>query len=61
LYNNTQSDIDTSSVFGIKFNNSYTVMQKHNFALSMISMFRSSTNRPANNDVMLNFNYGYSF
>jgi len=61
LYNNTQSDIDTSSVFGIKFNNSYTVMQKHNFALSMISMFRSATNRPANNDIMLNFNYGYTF
>lgn len=61
LYNNTQSDIDTSSVFGIKLNNSYTVMQKHNFALSMISMFRSATSRPANNDIMLNFNYGYTF
>ncbi|OXA76110.1 hypothetical protein SAMN05444397_101398 [Flavobacterium aquidurense] len=61
LYNNTQSDVDTSSVFGIKFNNSYTVMKKHNFALSMISMFRSSTNKPSNNDIMLNFNYGYSF
>lgn len=61
LYNNTQSDVDTSSVFGIKLNNNYTLMQKHNFALSMITMFRSATNRPANNDVMLNFNYGYSF
>ncbi|WP_264536980.1 hypothetical protein [Flavobacterium sp. N1736] len=61
LYNNTQSDASSSSVFGIKLNNSYTVLQKHNFALGMISMFRSSTNRPANNDIMLNFNYGYSF
>ncbi len=61
LYNNTQSEMETSSVFGIKFNNNYTLLQKHNFALSMISMFRSSTSRPANNDIMLNFNYGYTF
>lgn len=61
LYNNTQSDASSSSVFGIKLNNSYTLLQKHNFALGMISMFRSSTNRPANNDIMLNFNYGYNF
>ncbi len=61
LYNNTQSDASSSSVFGIKLNNSYTLMQKHNFSLGMTSMFRSSTNRPSNNDTMLNFNYGYSF
>lgn len=61
LYNNTQSDIDKSSVFGIKLNNSYTLLQKHNFTLGMISMFRSSANKPANNDIMLNFNYGCSF
>jgi hypothetical protein len=61
LYTNTQSDIYTSSVFGLKLNNSYTVMQRHNFALSMISMFRSVTNRSVNNDIMLNFNYGYTF
>lgn len=61
LYNNTQSDTDSSAVFGIKLNNSYTLLQKHNFALGLISMFRSSTNRAADNDLMLNFNYGYSF
>ncbi|TDW52797.1 hypothetical protein EV144_1011490 [Flavobacterium sp. 270] len=61
LYNNTQSDISTSSVFGVKLNNSYTLLKKHNFTLGMISMFRSSTNKPGNNDIMLNFNYGYSF
>lgn len=61
LYNNTQSDVSTSSVFGVKLNNSYTLLKKHNFTLGMISMFRTSTERPENNDIMLNFNYGYSF
>lgn len=61
LYNNTQSDESSSSVFGINFNNTYTLLKKHNFKLGMISMFRSATNKPANNDLMLNFNYGYSF
>lgn len=61
LYNNTQSDESSSSVFGINFNNTYTLLKKHNFKLGMISMFRSATNKPANNDLVLNFNYGYSF
>lgn len=61
LYNNTQSDVSSSSVFGIKLNNSYTLMQQHNFSLSMISMFRNATDKAGNNDFMLNFNYGYSF
>lgn len=61
LYNNTQSDTNSSSVFGIKLNNTYTLLQKHNFTLGMISMFRSSTDRPSNNDIMMNLNYGYSF
>ena len=60
-YNNTHSDASSSSVFGIKLNNSYTLLKKHNFTLSMISMFRSATHKPKNNDIMLNFNYGYSF
>jgi hypothetical protein len=61
LYNNTQSDASSSSVFGINFNNTYTLLKKHNFKLGVISMFRSATSKPANNDLMLNFNYGYSF
>jgi len=61
LYNNTQSDTNSGSVFGIKLNNTYTLLQKHNFTLGMISMFRSSTDRPSNNDIMMNLNYGYSF
>ena len=61
LYNNTQSNLNSSSVFGIKLNNSYTLLEKHNFTLGLISMFRSSTDKPGNNDTMLNFNYGYSF
>jgi len=60
LYNTSQSNI-TSSVFGIKFNNTYALLQKHNFTLGLISMYRSTTNKPQNNDVTLNFNYGYSF
>lgn len=61
LYNNSQGNANSSSVFGINFNNSYTLLQKHNFRLGLVSMFRSATDKPANNDIMLNFNYGYSF
>jgi hypothetical protein len=61
LYNNTQSEASSGSVFGIKLNNSYTVLQKHNFTLGMTSMFRNATDKPGNNDLMMNLNYGYSF
>jgi hypothetical protein len=61
LYNNTQSPTNSSSVFGVKLNNSYTLMKKHIFSLSAISMFRSSTNAPNNNDILMNLNYNYSF
>lgn len=60
LYNTSESNV-TSSVFGVKFNNTYVVMEKHNFTLGLISMYRSSTGKPQNNDLTLNFNYGYSF
>ncbi|MCV9931837.1 hypothetical protein OIU80_06030 [Flavobacterium sp. LS1R47] len=61
LYNNTQSPTNSSSVFGVKLNNSYTLMKKHIFSLSAISMFRNSTNAPNNNDILMNLNYNYSF
>jgi hypothetical protein len=61
LYNSTKSETNSSSVFGIKLNNSYTLMTKHIFSLSTISMFRNSSSAPNNNDILLNFNYNYSF
>jgi hypothetical protein len=61
LYNNTESDTNSSSVFGIKLNDSYTLLKKHNFALNVISMFRNSSSSIGNNDITLNFNYSYSF
>ena len=61
LYNNAKSETNSSAVMGINLNNSYTLLKKHNLTLGMVSMFRSSTDNPANNDVMLNFNYSYSF
>jgi hypothetical protein len=61
LYNNTESKFNSSSVFGVKLNNSYTLLKKHNFALNIISMFRNSSTTIGNNDVTLNFNYSYSF
>lgn len=61
LYNNTESQTNSSSVFGVKLNNSYTLMKKHIFSLSAISMFRNSSSAPSNNDILLNLNYNYSF
>ena len=60
LYNNSQGDMNSSSVFGIKFNNSYTLLDQHNFSLNIISMFRSSTNTQKFNDLTATFNYAYS-
>jgi hypothetical protein len=61
LYNNTESELNSSSVFGFKLNNSYTLLKKHNFALNVISMFRKSSTSVTNNDITINFNYSYSF
>lgn len=60
LYNNSQGEMNSSSVFGIKFNNSYVLMKQHNFNMAIISMFRSSTNSEKFNDLTATFNYVYS-
>nr|WP_294931191.1 hypothetical protein [uncultured Flavobacterium sp.] len=60
LYNNSQGDMNSSSVFGIKFNNSYTFLERHNCNINVISMFRSSTNTKKFNDLTATFNYAYS-
>lgn len=60
LYNNSQGDMNSSSVFGVKFNNSYVLLEKHNFNMSIISMFRSSTNAKKFNDLTAILNYSYS-
>lgn len=60
LYNNSKGERNSSSVFGIKFNNSYTLLEQHNFSLNIISMFRSSTNTQKFNDLTATFNYAYS-
>lgn len=57
LYNNSQGNMNSSSVFGIKFNNSYVMYQRHNFGLNVISMFRSSTNTDKFNDLTATLNY----
>ncbi|WP_286968492.1 hypothetical protein [Flavobacterium sp. UBA4854] len=57
LYNNSQGNMNSSSVFGIKFNNSYVMYQRHNFGLNVISMFRSSTNTAKFNDLTATLNY----
>lgn len=60
LYNNSQGDMNSSSVFGVKFNNSYALLEQHNFNMSVISMFRTSTNASKFNDLTATFNYVYS-
>ncbi|MEP6929245.1 MAG: hypothetical protein ABI850_04500 [Flavobacterium sp.] len=60
LYNNSQGNMNSSSVFGVKFNNSYMLLEKHNFNMSIISMFRSSSNAKKFNDLTATLNYSYS-
>ena len=60
LYNNSQGNRNSSSVFGLKFNNSYVLLEQHNFNMSVISMFRSSSNAKKFNDLTATLNYSYS-
>lgn len=60
LYNNSQGNTNSSSVFGVKFNNSYVLLEQHNFNMSIISMFRSSSNAKKYNDLTATLNYSYS-
>lgn len=60
LYNNTQGDNTASSVFGIRANSSYILLKKHNFNMSLISQFRSSSNSEKVNDLTATFNYSYT-
>jgi len=60
LYNTSQGNMNSSSVYGFKFNNSYVLLEKHNFNMSIISMFRNSSNAQNFNDVTATLNYSYS-
>lgn len=60
LYNNSQGNSNSSSVFGVKFNNSYVLLEQHNFNMSIISMLRSSSNAKKFNDLTATLNYSYS-
>lgn len=60
LYNSSQGNMNSSSVFGVKFNNSYVLLEKHNLNMSVISMFRSSSNAKNFNDLTATLNYSYS-
>ncbi|MBS7233045.1 hypothetical protein KHA90_18645 [Flavobacterium psychroterrae] len=60
LYNSSQGNTNTSSVFGVKFNSSYLLLEQHNFNMSIISMFRNSSNAQKFNDLTATLNYAYS-
>lgn len=60
LYNTSQGNNNSSSVYGLKFNNSYVLLEQHNFNMSIISMFRNSSNTQNFNDVTATLNYSYS-
>jgi len=60
LYNNSQSSESATSVFGAKFNTSFMLLERHNFNMSIISMFRSNSKSEQVNDLSATFNYSYS-
>ena len=62
LYNQTAGKANSkSSVFGLKFNANYVFLEKHNFSLYGIQMFRNTEGKDPMNDLTINFNYSYSF
>ncbi|MFM9403420.1 hypothetical protein ACKLNQ_16010 [Myroides odoratimimus] len=61
LYNQMQNPSGNNSVYGIKLNASYVLLEKHNFSLNGIQMFRQLYTGVNNNDLTLTFNYSYSF
>lgn len=61
LYNQMESTAGNSSVYGIKFNASYVLLEQHNFSLNGIQMFRQLYTGTNTNDLTLTFNYSYSF
>lgn len=60
LYNQSDGTI-TNTVYGIKWSCSYVWLEKHNFSLYGMQMFKTATNLEGMNDLTLNFNYSYSF
>ncbi|MDR0196403.1 MAG: hypothetical protein LBI73_14885 [Myroides sp.] len=61
LYNQMQNTSGNNSVYGLKFNASYVLLEKHNFSLNGVQMFRQLYTGINNNDLTLTFNYSYSF
>lgn len=61
LYNQMKNPSGNNSVYGIKLNASYVLLEKHNFSLNGIQMFRQLYTGVNNNDLTLTFNYSYSF
>ena len=61
IYNGTNSQTNSSTVMGLRFNNNFTFLKKHNFMLSAVKMFRKSDKTSSIQDLTANFNYSYSF
>ena len=60
LYNQTEDNNKNNRVWGIKCNAGYTLLEKHNFSLYAVQMWRD-TSQGNNRDLTLNFNYSYNF
>lgn len=61
VYNNTKNPTSSTNVLGLRFNNSFTYLKKHNFTLSAINMFRNASNNVSFQDLTATFNYSYTF
>lgn len=61
LYNQMQNTSGNNSVYGLRFNTTYVLLEKHNFSLNGVQMFRQLYIGKNTNDLTLTFNYSYSF
>lgn len=60
-YSNSKNKGSSSNIMNLRANLNYILLQKHNFTLSGVQLFRSSVNTPSLNELTVTFGYNYNF
>lgn len=60
-YSSTENRGITSNIMNIRANLNYSLLQKHNFMLSAVQLFRSVVNNDNLNELTVTFGYNYNF
>lgn len=60
-YSNSKNKGSSSNIMNLRANLNYILLQKHNFTLSGVQLFRSSVNTPSLNELTVTLGYNYNF